>query len=172
MMLKKFAMLIICAAMLSAATAFANEPATEAVPLKEAGTTTEIFCGMPNPFTDHASLHQAEKAAGYKIKLPKTICGSDRRVYRTGADILEVIYYKGDTEVARVRKAKGCHDISGDYNNHALSERRTTATGFLELKGDNGKYTHANRVENGYSYSVSTIACSKEDLQKLLLQIK
>lgn len=168
MMLKKFAMLAICTAILAGGHAFANETA----PVKEAEATAEIFCGMPNPFTDHDSLRQAEEAAGYKIKLPRTICGSDRRVYRTGADILEVIYYKGDNEVARVRKAKGCHDISGDYNNHTLSEHQTTATGFVELKGDNGKYTHANRVESGYSYSVSTIACSREDLQKLLLQIK
>lgn len=167
MMFKKFIMLTICTAMLSAGTAFANE-----APVTEAETATEIFCGMPNPFTDHDSLSQAEKAAGYKIKLPKSIAGSDRRVYRTGADILEVIYYKGDTEVARVRKGRGCHDISGDYNSYAQVERQTTANGFVELKGNNGKYTLANRVANSYSYAVSTTACSKEAMQQLLKQIK
>lgn len=167
MMFKKIAMLTICAAMLSAGTALANE-----APVTEAGAATEIFCGMPNPFTDHSSLRQAEKTAGYKIKLPKSIAGSDRRVYRTGADILEVIYYKGDTEVARVRKSRGCHDVSGDYNSYHQIERQTMATGFVELKGNDGKYTLANCVENGYSYAVSTTACSKETMQRLLEQIK
>ena len=167
MMFKKIAMLTICAAMLSAGPALANE-----APVTEAEAATEILCGMPNPFTDHNNLRQAEKAAGYKIKLPKSIAGSDRRVFRTGADILEVIYYKGDTEVARVRKAMGCHDISGDYNSYAQVKRQTTANGFVELKGNNGKYTLANRVENCYSYAISTSACSKEAMQQLLAQIK
>ncbi len=170
MMFKKTALLTICAAMLIAGTALANEPDCAKVPAKEAAA--EPLCGMPNPFTDHSSLRQAEKAAGYKIKLPQSICGSDRRVYRTSADMLEVIYYKDDTEVARVRKAAGCHDISGDYNSYSQVERQSTATGFVELKGNDGKYTLANRVENCYSYAVSTAACSREELQQLLKQIK
>lgn len=170
MMFKKTALLTICAAMLIAGTALANEPAYAEVPAKEAAAGT--LCGMPNPFTDHSSLRQAERAAGYKIKLPQSICGSDRRVYRTDADMLEVIYYKGDTEVARVRKAAGCQDISGDYNSYSQVERQSTATGFVELKGNDGKYTLANRVENCYSYAVSTAACSREELQQLLKQIK
>lgn len=172
MMFKKLAMLTICAAMLSAGTAIASAPAATEANVKEAGAAAGILCNMTNPFTDHSSLHQAEKAAGYKIKLPKSIFGSDRRIYRTGADMLEVIYYKGDTEVARVRKSRGCHDISGDYNSYAKVERQTTATGFVELKGNDGNYTLANRVENCYSYAISTTACSKEDMQKLLEQIK
>lgn len=172
MMFKKIALPAICAAILIAGTAFANGPAPEAAPAKEAAATTEAFCGMPNPFTKHSSLRQAEKAAGYRLRLPKSIAGSDRRVYRTGADILEVIYYKGDTEVARVRKAKGCHDISGDYNSYQDIKRQTTAKGFIEFKGNGGSYTLANRVEGCYSYSVSTAACSREELQGLLQQIK
>ncbi len=172
MLFKKFIMLTVCTAMLSAGTAFANGPAPEAAPAKETAATAEAFCCMPNPFTDHSSLRQAEKAAGYRLRLSKSIAGSDRRVYRTGADILEVIYYKGDTEVARVRKARGCHDISGDYNSYTQIERQATATGFSELKGNGGDYTLANRVEDCYSYSVSTTACSREELQRLLQQIK
>lgn len=71
-----------------------------------------------------------------------------------------------------MRKSRGCHDVSGDYNSYHQIERQTMATGFVELKGNDGKYTLANCVENGYSYAVSTTACNKETMQRLLEQIK
>ena len=77
---------------------------------------------LPNPFEDVASLEDAEKAAGFTFRAPYTLNGSDNVVYRVlteGDKMIEIIYLKGEEEVARIRKAPGSEDISGDYNEYA-----------------------------------------------------
>lgn len=59
----------------------------------------------------------AEEDAGFKIQIPDEIRGVKAVAFRNlGTEMLEVIYYDGDAEVARVRKGTGTEDISGDYS--------------------------------------------------------
>lgn len=79
--------------------------------------------GMPNPFTDHATLEAAEKEAGFSIQIPDQIQGVAASVFRNlSQELLEVIYYdQGEQEVARVRKGTGTEDISVDEMTELVS---------------------------------------------------
>lgn len=82
----------------------------------DSGESEENMIGMPNPYTDHDTLKEAEEDAGFKIQVPDEIRGVKAAAFRNlGAKLLEVIYYDGENEVARVRKGIGAEDISGDY---------------------------------------------------------
>ena len=79
--------------------------------------------GMPNPFTDHATLEAAEKEAGFSIQIPDQIQGVAASVFRNlSQELLEVIYYdQGEQEVVRVRKGTGTEDISVDEMTELVS---------------------------------------------------
>ena len=92
-----------------------EEMTTETVKV-DRGESEESMIGMPNPYTDHGTLKEAEEDAGFKIQIPDEIRGVKAVAFRNlGTEMLEVIYYDGDAEVARVRKGTGAEDISGDY---------------------------------------------------------
>ena len=115
--------------------------------------------GMPNPFTDHDTLAEAEKQTGLDITLPDAIGSSDNKIYRAMNDeMIEVIYMNGEDETGRVRKARGSEDISGDYNEYAETE--TVNVGGLDvlLKGDAGLVKLSVWTNDGYTYSVSSEA--------------
>ena len=71
-------------------------------------------------------------------------------------DMIEVICVdeNGD-EVARIRKAKGSDDISGDYSTWETEIKIQAAGKTVTLKGDEGLYRLLIWTENGYSYAVS-----------------
>ena len=53
---------------------------------------SEDFVGMPNPFTDNATLEEAEKYAGFSIQVPDQISGVSATAFRNlGQEMLEVI---------------------------------------------------------------------------------
>lgn len=111
---------------------------------------------IPNPFVEYETLAEAAKAAGVELTAPEAVNGSDRRVFQAiENDLLEVIYRKGEAETARIRKATGTGDVSGDYNVYA--EINTTAVDGIQvtLKGDAGKVSLATWTVEGYTYSVS-----------------
>ena len=60
----------------------------------ESGESEENMIGMPNPYTDHDTLKEAEEDAGFKIQIPDEIRGVKAAAFRNlGAKLLEVIYY-------------------------------------------------------------------------------
>ena len=62
----------------------------------ENGENVENMVGIPNPYTDHDSLKEAEEEAGFKIQIPDEIRGAKAVTFRNlGTEMLEVIYYEG-----------------------------------------------------------------------------
>lgn len=122
------------------------------------GTTQESqgLIGMPNPFTDNATLEEAEKNAGFSIQVPDKIGGVSATAFRNlSQEMLEVIYYNGNQEVARIRKSLDNKDSSGNYVGY--SEIRNEKIGGLDvtLKGNDGKVVLAIWNDGAYSYSIS-----------------
>lgn len=139
----------------------------------ESGENMENMLGMPNPYTDHDSLEEAEEDAGFEIQIPDEICGAKAVAFRNlGTQMLEVIYYDGDTEVARVRKGIGEDDISGDYNEYEIDETVDTAGTQVTLKGTADGYALAVWNADGYAYAVSvTKEISKDEMLQLVFNI-
>lgn len=139
----------------------------------ESVENAENMIGMPNPYTDHASLKEAEEDAGFEIQIPDEIRGAKAVAFRNlGTKMLEVIYYDGDTEVARIRKGIGAEDISGDYNEYELDETVDTAGTQVTLKGSADGYALAVWNADGYAYAVSvTKEISKDEMLQLVFNI-
>lgn len=140
----------------------------------ENGENVENMVGIPNPYTDHDSLKEAEEEAGFKIQIPDEIRGAKAAAFRNlRTEMLEVIYYDGDIEVARVRKGIGTEDISGDYV--IYSEEKSVEVGEKSVtikKEAEGCYL-AVWTDGDYAYSVSVqTPFSQEELIGLVEQIQ
>ena len=141
---------------------------------------------IPNPFVDYDTLAEAEKAAGLEIYLPENITSSDttlskdvldsiKPVYRAmDGEMLEIIYYLGDDEIGRVRKALGSEDISGDNNSYDTADTVTEDDNVkITLKGNKDKFYVATWSDGGYAYSVAiTDGLAKDTLLKIVKNIK
>ena len=109
-MKKVFAFVLTAAMLLSlaACSTAAKTDRTDETPAAEQTETDNTQ--IPNPWTDHASLDEAEKAAGFDCTIPDEIDGCSEKTFRVmnadGETMLEVIYADGETEIARVRKAQ------------------------------------------------------------------
>ena len=80
-----------------------------------------------NPWSDWASMEEAEAAAGFSFDLPEVIAGSYTAAsFRTlNNELIEIIYRDLDYEIC-VRKQKGeGQDISGDYNQYDTCTEET-----------------------------------------------
>ncbi len=111
---------------------------------------------IPNPFAEYETPEAAAEAAGFNLAAPQTVNGADRRVFRTiSGELLEVIYRKGEDETARVRKAPGAGDISGDYT--VYPQVGAVVVGGIEVtfKGEDGKVSLATWSAEGYTCAIS-----------------
>ena len=89
-----------------------------------------------------------------------------------GTEMLEVIYYDGDAEVARVRKGTGEDDISGDYNVYEIEEAVDVTGTQVTLKGSADGYVLAVWNEGGYAYVVSvTKKITKDEILQIVEEI-
>ena len=150
----------------------AEEMITETVKA-DRGESEESMIGMPNPYTDHGTLKEAEEDAGFKIQIPDEIRGVKAVAFRNlGTEMLEVIYYDGDAEVARVRKGTGEDDISGDYNVYDIEEVVDVTGTQGTLKGSADGYALAVWNEGGYAYAVSvTKKITKDEILQIVEEI-
>ena len=150
----------------------AEEMTTETVKA-DRGESEESMIGMPNPYTDHGTLKEAEEDAGFKIQIPDEIRGVKAVAFRNlGTEMLEVIYYDGDAEVTRVRKGTGEDDISGDYNVYEIEEAADVTGTQVTLKGSADGYALAVWNEGGYAYAVSvTKKITKDEILRIVEEI-
>ena len=150
----------------------AEEMTTETVKA-DRGESEESMIGMPNPYTDHGTLKEVEEDAGFKIQIPDEIRGVKAVAFRNlGTEMLEVIYYDGDAEVARVRKGTGEDDISGDYNVYEIEEAVDVTGTQVTLKGSADGYALAVWNEGGYAYAVSvTKKITKDEILQIVEEI-
>lgn len=111
---------------------------------------------LPNPFAEYETLAEAARAAGVQLTAPDSVNGSDRRIFRAiENDLLEVIYCKGEEEIAHIRKAAGAGDVSGDYNVYPQVDTVTVNGAEVTRKGDAGKVSLAIWTAGEYTYSIS-----------------
>ena len=158
---------------------------------------TDQMAWMPNPFTDHTTLEDAQNSAGFTIKIPNEIQGVPANVFRTlGKEMIEVIYlkdyeaksdqtgatpdtnvsepsYTDYTEIARIRKGLyDGKDISGDYNTYSETSTVEVGARKVTLKGDNGIVMTAIWTDGDYSYSISTDGISADEISALIAEIE
>ena len=111
-----------------------------------------------NPWSDWASMEEAEAAAGFPFGLPEVIAGSYKAdAYRTlNGELIEVIYRDGDSEV-RVRKQKGeGQDISGDYNPYDTCTETKSGEAAIACYRNSGNNALKQIIsKGGYSWSLT-----------------
>ena len=136
--MKKYLALVLSACVLLAFAACARQPQPAI------STDTQQ---IPNPWTDYASLDEAEAAAGFDLAIPDAVDGCSEKQFRAmdadGDKMIEVICASGEDEIARIRKAPGAEDISGDCN------------AAVTMKGADGLVQLAIWQADGYTYAVS-----------------
>ena len=164
--MKKYLALVLSACMLLAFAACARQ-------LQPAISTDTQQ--IPNPWTDYASLDEAEAAAGFDLAIPDAVDGCSEKQFRAmdadGDKMIEVIYASGENEIARIRKAPGAEDISGDYNAY---DAQDVAVGdvTVTMKSADGLVKLAIWQDGGYTYAVSVEAgCSADAMAELVSQI-
>lgn len=129
---------------------------------------------IPNPFLDCGTLAEAEMAAGFPLKLPETVGGIHSRQFRAiEGDLLEVLYLDGDTVAARIRKAPGTGDISGDNTSYPEAHAVFVSGVEVTVRGENNQVRLATWVRGGYTYAVSLDSpISSADMVKLVSEIQ
>ena len=130
---------------------------------------------IPNPYTDCDTLADAAREAGFDFTVPEAINGTADRLYRVmtlDGKMLEVIYHSGDDETARIRKAPGAGDISGDFNEYAQTYTVTVGEIEVTMRGNDGMVCLATWTIDGYTYSVSVDSgVSSDDMAALVSEI-
>ena len=69
--------------------------------------------------------------------------------------MFEIIYASGEDETARIRKAPGANDVSGNYNEYAETETVDVGGVSVTMKGENGLVKLAIWTNGDYSYVLS-----------------
>ena len=179
--MKKLLIFTVTAAMLLSLAACAQS-AKPAEPEKPAhAETTETTDAenvqIPNPWTDYDAQTDAAQAAGFDLTVPDEISGCTEKSYRVlnaeGDVMFEIIYASGEDEAARIRKAPGADDISGDYNEYAETETVDVDGMRVTMKGEGGLVLLAVWTNGDYSYALSVEnAINRSDMAALIPQIQ
>ena len=132
---------------------------------------------IPNPWTDYDSKDDAAQAAGFDLAVPDEISGCSEKSYRVlsaeGDVMFESIYASGEDETARIRKAPGADDVSGDYNEYAETETVDVDGGSVTMKGEDGLVKLAVWTNGDYSYALSVESgLSQNDMAALVSNIQ
>ena len=121
------------------------------------------------------STGEAEKNAGFSIQVPDQISGVSAAAFRNlGQKMLEVIYYNGEQEVARIRKSQENADNSGNYVGYSEIKNEKVGGMDVSLKGNEGKVVLAIWSNGAYSYSISVNeqGVSLEEMTALIEAVK
>ena len=110
-----------------------------------------------NPWSDWASMEEAETAAGFSFGLPEVIADSfTASAYRTlNNELIEIIYRDSDSEICVRKKVGEDQDISGDYNQYDTCTEETFDGGTATCYWNSGSNAVKQLVScNGYSWSL------------------
>ena len=87
--------------------------------------------------------------------------------------MFEIIYASGEDETARICKAPGADDVSGDYNEYAETETVDAGGVRVTMKGADGLVKLAVWTNGDYSYVLSVEnAISQSDMAALVSNIQ
>ena len=122
--MKKIASIILLCLMIVGVVAGCGNQTVEQAQTSQTAT-------IGNPWSDWASIEEAEAAVGFSFELPEVIADSYTAVaFRTlNNEMIEIIYRDEDFEIC-VRKQKGeGQDISGDYNTYEFCDKQNVNGG-------------------------------------------
>ena len=163
--------LVLC---LAAALALVGCGSTEtAKPAEE-----EIVGADPSTWgpVEHETLEDAESVAGIEMTVPEDILGSKPTAFLTWYEraYIDAVYTDADgNDTARVRKAAGDDDISGDYNNYIEVATETVGGSTVTVKGEDGRIMVAMWTDGEYSYCISVDAgLTVDELAVLIAEVK
>lgn len=112
---------------------------------------------IANPWKNHESLNEAEKAVGFEFCLPEDLGnGFVAESFRTmNNELLELNYIKGELKVC-VRKQPGeGQDISGDYTNYEIiNESSSDGAKISEYSSAEHSSVKIIISHDGYSWSL------------------
>lgn len=115
---------------------------------------------IPSPWTEYASLAEAQAAAGFDLTLPALSADLTQTVFQVLAGdetILQASFRtEDDQHQLSIRKAPGTDDISGDYNVYSVDETVTVDGTDVTVKGNEDGYHLAIWTANGYTYAISS----------------
>ncbi len=128
---------------------------------------------IPNPFTSHATLSEAAKAAGFDLTVPEKVNGSPRQNIQTMDGGMIQVFYGDEENQICIRKAPGNEDISGDYNSYAQVTNVDIDGTSVTMKGENNTLHLAIWTSGEYTYSISARAgMSRTDMSALVQLVK
>ena len=121
---------------------------------------------IPNPWADCSSLEEAGKLAGFSFIAPDALEGyPEKQIAAIENKIAEVLFNDEDGAEICLRKGVGTDDISGDYNDYAVTETKTVDGKTLTCKGNDGLVSNATWTDGTYAYSImSTVGMTAEQL--------
>lgn len=173
--------LALCAAMaLSLAACGSKAPAQDSTKDTQQTEAEDTVIGgenaqIPNPWTEYASIEDAEAAVGFDVTLPELPDGYVLSYIQalTERGLLEIPYENESGDELSIRKAPGDGDISGDYNDYAQSDTITVSDREVTLKGNDDAVNLAIWAKDRYTYAVSASAgLSAEGMSELAAQIQ
>ena len=177
--MKKLLLFTVTAAMLLSLAACSQSAKPTVKPDQPAQTETADTetAQIPNPWTDYDSKDDAAQAAGFDLAVPDEISGCSEKSYRVlsaeGDVMFEIIYASGEDETARIRKAPGADDVSGDYNEYAETETVDAGGVSVTMKGENGLVKLAVWTNGDYSYALSVEnAIGQSDMAALVANVQ
>lgn len=121
---------------------------------------------IPNPWVECTSLEEAGKLAGFSFTAPDALEGyPEKYIAVIENEIAEVIFSNEDDAEVCLRKGVGTEDISGDYNDYAVTETQTVDGKTLTCKGDGSLVYNVTWTDGTYAYSImSTVGMTAEQL--------
>lgn len=155
--MKKILALALSGMMLLSFTACSNlEPAKDKSQPKENNQVIgNKDVEIPSPFEEFKNLADAEKLAGFTMKLPDSMLDSftQKLIEAVEQDMIQVTYESGEERLI-IRKAKGNQDISGDYNEYAENQSITVGDKKVNTRGNNGNIQVATWLDGEFSYAI------------------
>ena len=112
---------------------------------------------IANPWSDWASVEEAEAAVGFSFGLPEVIADNfTAAVFRTMNDeLIEIVYRDQDAEICVRKKAGEGQDLSGDYNQYETCTEEAFDGGTVAYYSNSGNNAVKLLVSyQGYSWSL------------------
>lgn len=125
-----------------------------------------------NPSAACRSLEEAEKAAGFTIKVPESFDDSiSRKFTLIGGRIIDVSYLDAEGKrILSIRKGAGKEDVSGDYSKYPQEDVMDTGKVSVTVKGEEDLIYLAVWQEGDSSMAVSFSQGRTEDELKEVIK--
>ena len=148
-------------------------------------TEDEPMVGLANPWTEYATLEEAEEAAGFEISVPASVKGyddiliqvmkaakTDDNGNKTGEnDVILEYRFMNDTDDVNIRKSPGSEDISGVYGDYTIVDEEVNGVEVDVSTDDTLSYV-ATWTVDGYSYSVyASAGMARDALLDIVAQV-